>query len=302
MPVARLIALALLLFAGTATAQHAASPGTKPSRLERIAASNQIVIGYQEAAPPFSYLDGEQRPIGYGIEVARAVAEAVRARLARPDLPIRYNALTPVTRFPLVVNGVVDIDCGSATNTLERQNLVAFSTTIFISESRIGVPNESDVRGFPDLAGRRVSLVAGTTTERRVEALAAERGMDLKVIPARNNLRAFQALQRGDTDAFVAAEALLAGELARTGGRSGFRIVGDAIEREAFACVLPRAEPAFKRLVDDTITAMMASGELARLYDKWFMQPIPPQNRALGLPMSDAMRALIAAPDDRPLQ
>jgi glutamate/aspartate transport system substrate-binding protein len=298
---------AVLLAAGcamNAVAQHAAAPGAphQTSRLDRIAATGQFVIGFRENAVPFAFLDANQEPAGYGVEIARAVASAVKERLGKPDLAVRYNSVTPTTRFPLIVNGVVDIECGSTTNTLERRQLVAFSNTIFVSLARIAVPKGSAASRLEDLQGRRVAVAADTTTDERLRRIAAARGLDLKLVPARNNLRAFQALERGNADAFVAGEALLAGEFARAGRTADFRIVGEPLEREAFACVLPRNEPEFKRLVDDTIARLMASGELERIHERWFMRPLGTGGHALGLPISAELRALMAAPNDLPLQ
>jgi glutamate/aspartate transport system substrate-binding protein len=300
----RRLAPALLFAAGIscAAAQSPAAPADRTSRLDRIAATGQFVIGFRENAVPFAFLDANQEPAGYGVEIARAVAAAVKERLGRPDLAVRYNPLTPTTRFPLVVNGVVDIECGSTTNTPERRQLVAFSNTIFVSLARIAVPKASAVSRLEDLQGRRVTVAADTTTDERLQGIVAQRGLDVKVIPARNNLRAFQALERGNADAFVAGEALLAGEIARAGRTGDFRIVGEPLEREAFACVLPRNEPEFKRLVDGVIARLMASGELERIHERWFMRPLGRGGHALGLPVSAELRALMAAPNDLPLQ
>lgn len=304
LPLSSRIAVVLIAAgcAVSAAAQQPAAPADRATRLDRIAATGQFVIGFRENAVPFAFLDANQEPAGYGVEIARAVAAAVKERLGRPDLAVRYNPLTPTTRFPLVVNGVVDIECGSTTNTAERQQLVAFSNTIFVSLARLAVPRASAVSRLEDLQGRRVTVAAGTIADERLQAIVAQRGLDLKVIPARNNSRAFQVLERGDADAFVAGEALLAGEMARAGRTGDFRIVGEPLERQAFACVLPRNEPEFKRLVDDVIERLMATGELERIHERWFTRPLGRDGQALGLPVSADLRALMAAPNDLPLR
>jgi glutamate/aspartate transport system substrate-binding protein len=303
MPAFRRIALAFILagFAAGAVAQQPGAPGKLP-RLERIAAANQFVIGFRESAVPFAFLDSRQHAAGYGVEIAEAVAAAVRQRIGRPDLPIRYNTVSQSTIFPLIANGVVDIECGSTTNTAERQKAVAFSYTFFVSRTRIGVPAASPIADFADLRGRSVAVARGTTTEAVVAARAAETSVELKLVPARNNLRAFQALERGSVDAFVAAEALIAGELARARMPAAFRIVGAPLDREAFACVLPVDDPAYKAVVDSAVAQLMASGALERLYDRWFLKPLDRDTPALGLPMSDELRALIRTPSDQPLR
>ena len=310
MPMLRLLAvLAAALFSAGAAAQQppaAAAPSaaavSRMPRLERIAATNQMVIGFRESAVPFAFHGRDGEAVGYGVDIAAAIAQAVKERLQRPALNVRHNAVTPVTLVPLMVNGVIDIECGSTTNTPSRQKVVAFSNTIFVSVVRIGVPAGSTVAGLDDLGGRRVTVAADTTTDRRVRAIDAERKLGMKIVPARNNLRAFQALERGDADAFVAGQALLAGEFVRAGRRDAFKVVGEPIEREAFGCVLPKDDPAFKRVVDDAIARLMSSGEFARIYDRWFMQPLSRDVGAIGLPMSAELKALVAAPNDLPIE
>jgi len=283
-------------------AAPSAAAVAKMPRLERISATNQIVIGFRESSVPFAFHGRDGEAVGYGVDISRAIAQAVKDHLKRPSLNVRYNAVTPVTLVPLLVNGVIDIECGSTTNTLSRQKVVAFSNTIFVSDVRVGVPAASPVNAIDDLRGKRVAVAADTTTERRVRAIEAERKLGLVIQPARNNLRAFQALERGDADAFVAGNGLLLGEFVRSGRRDAFKAVGEPIEREAFACVLPRDDPEFKRVVDAAIARLMASGELARIYDRWFMQPLGRDIGAIGLPMSAELKALIAAPNDRPIE
>jgi glutamate/aspartate transport system substrate-binding protein len=308
MPTLRILAVlaaavATVFSAGVAAQQAPApNPVARMPRLERIASANQFVIGFRENAVPFAFHGADGEAVGYGVDIATAVSRAVKERLQRPALNVRHNAVTPVTLVPLLVNGVVDIECGTTTNTVGRQKAVAFSNTIFVSIARIGVPAGSAIAGLDDLRGKRVVVAANTTTDQRVRALDAERKLGMTIVPARNNLRAFQALERGDADAFIAAEALLAGEFSRSGRRDAFKVVGDPIDREAFACVLPKDDPDYKRLVDDAIGRLMASGELARIYDRWFMQPLSREVRAIGLPMSTELRALIAAPNDKPIE
>ena len=294
--------LAAAAFSAAAAAQQVPAAAAKMPRLERIAATNQIVIGFRESSVPFAFHGRGGEAAGYGVDIADAVAHAVKEHLKRPSLNVRHNAVTPVTLVPLMVNGVIDIECGSTTNTLSRQKVVAFSNTIFVSEVRLGVPAASTVASLEDLRGKRVAVVADTTTDRRIRTIDAERKLGMIIQPARNNLRAFQALERGDADAFVAGNALLLGEFVRSGRRDAFKVVGDTIEREAFACVLPKDDPEFKRVVDAAIARLMASGELARIYDRWFMQPLGRDVGAIGLPMSAELRALIAAPNDRPIE
>jgi len=293
-----IVALCALLPAAV-SAQQAAP---QPSRLERISATGQFVIGHRESSVPFAYLVQAQRPVGYGVDIARRVFEAVKARLNQADLRMRFNAVTPSTRLPLMETRVIDIECGPTTNTIDRQKQVAFSSTFYVDEVRSAVRADSNVASFADLAGQRVAVVAGTTIEALVQRLAAERKIALTLVPVRSELRGVRALEDGEVDAFVAAAALLLGQLSLRSDPSRFKLVGDVLRNEPYACVLPKADPEYKQLVDATLTDMMRSGELAKLRAKWFEAPIPPYQRALKLPLNDATQAAFASPNDRPLQ
>lgn len=292
-----LVALLALLPAAVFAQQAAPEPG----RLERIAATGQFVIGHREATVPFAYFDGEQRPVGYGVDIAKRVFEAVKAKLGRPDLKLRFNGVTATTRLPLMETKVIDIECGVTTNTAERQRQVAFSNTIYVDAVRIAVRADAGIAGFGDLAGRRVAVVAGTTVEELVARLAKERNVSFTTVPVRNNLRGVQALEDGRVDAYIAAAALILGEISRSDDPARFKVVGDPLLVEPYACVLPKGDTAFKALVDGVLAEMMASGEMAKLRQRWFEAPIPPFQRALNLPLNDATRAAFASPNDRPL-
>jgi len=277
-------------------------PAPEPSRLERIAAVGQFVIGHRESAVPFAYFDQDQRPVGYGVDISRRVFEAVKAALGRPDLQLRFNAVTATTRLPLLEIKVIDIECGATGNTMDRQQTVTFSSTFYVDSVRIAVRAGSSVTGFDDLAGKRVAVVAGSPTEARVERLAAARKAGPTLTPVRSELWGVQALQDGRVDAFIAATALLLGEISRNSDPTRFKMVGDTLLVEPYACVLPKGDPAYKQLVDATLGDMMRSGAMAKLHAKWFEAPIPPYQRSLKLPLNEATRAAFASPNDRPLQ
>lgn len=294
-----LVVVLCALLPAAVSAQQAAP---QPSRLERIAATGQFVIGHRESSVPFAYLDQAQQPVGYGVDIARRVFDAVKARLGHADLRVRFNAVTPSTRLPLMKTRVIDIECGPSTNTIERQKQVAFSSTFYVDAVRSAVRADSDVAGFADLAGQRVAVVVGSTIEALVQRLAAERKIALTLVPVRSELRGVRALEDGRVDAFVAAAALLLGQISLRADPSRFKLVGDVLGNEPYACVLPKGDPEYKQLVDATLTDMMRSGELAKLHARWFEAPIPPYQRSLDLPLNDATQAAFASPDDRPLQ
>jgi len=282
-----------------ASAQQAAP---EPSRLERIAATGQFVIGHRESAVPFAYIDQAQRPVGYAVDIAKRVFEAVKAALGKRDLQLRFNAVTATTRLPLMKTRVIDIECGTTVNTTARQQQVAFSNTFYVDAVRVAVRADSGIAGFGDLAGKGVAVVSGTTSEARVEQLAAERKSGLTLLPVPSELRGVRALEDGRAEAFVAAAALLLGQISVSAEPSRFKVVGDALQMQPYACTLPQGDPAYKQLVDATLADMMRRGDMAKLHAKWFEAPIPPYQRSLQLPLNDATRAAFDSPNDRPMQ
>ncbi|MEJ2174172.1 MAG: amino acid ABC transporter substrate-binding protein [bacterium] len=295
----RLIVTLCALLPAAVSAQQAAP---QPSRLERISATGQFVVGHRESSVPFAYMGQAQRPVGYGVDIARRVFEAVKTRLDRADLRLRFNAVTPSTRLPLIETRVIDLECGPTTNTGERQKQVAFSNTFYVDAVRIAVRADSHVASFKDLAGKRVAVVIGTATQALVERIAAERKIALTPALVRSEQRGVRALEDGRVDAFVAATALLVGQISVRADPARFKVVGDVLLNEPYACVLPKGDPEYKQLVDTTLADMMRSGELAKLRARWFEAPIPPYQRTLKLPLNDATQAAFASPNDRPLQ
>ena len=294
-----LIVSLLVLLPAAASAQQSAG---EPSRLERVAATGQFVIGHRESAVPFAYLDPAQQPVGYAVDIARQVYAAVKTRLGKTDLGLRFNAVTPTTRLPLMKTRVIDIECGVTTNTAQRQQQLAFSSTYYVDAVRVAVRADSPLTGFGDLAGKRVAVVRGSTIAAQVERLAAEKKMRLTTVQVPTELHGMHALEDGRVDAVVAAAALLLGQISRSADPARFKVVGDVLLMQPYACVLPKGDVAYKQLVDATLAEMMRSGEMAKLYAKWFEAPIPPYRRALNLPLNDATRTAFASPNDRPLQ
>lgn len=265
------------------------------SRLDRIKDNSTIVISYAEASVPFSYV-GPNGPVGFGVDVSRKVADAVKAHLGLADLKIRWNAVTLSTRFPMVVTNTVDLECVTTTNTRARQEMVAFSNTFYVADEGMAVRRDSGIATSADLAGKRVAAVRGTTTEASLLARGAT------VVAAANNRRAMAALVEGRADAYAAAASIVAGEMLSLPDASALKIVGTGGAREPFGCMLPKGDAAFKKVVDGALTTMMKSGEMEAIYNKWFMGPIPPFNRTVGLPLNDASRQLYLAPNDLALE
>jgi len=269
--------------------------------LEKVKASGSITLGHRESSIPFSYYDDRQQVVGYSHELMLRVVEAVKAELALPGLAVKLVPVTSQNRIPLVQNGTVDIECGSTTHNAERARQVAFSTTIFIVGTRLMTRKDSGIRDFDDLAGKNVVTTAGTTSERLLRKLDAERKLRLNVVSAKDHGESFLTLETGRAVAFMMDDALLYGEMAKAKRPADWVVTGTPQSLEAYGCMMRRGDARFKKLVDATLTRVMTSGEAAGIYRKWFLSPIPPRGLDLAFPLSDAMKKLYQAPDDRPL-
>jgi glutamate/aspartate transport system substrate-binding protein len=276
----------------------AADPG---GTLARIKQSGVISLGHRESSIPFSFYDNEQHVIGYSQDLMMLAVEAVKKDLGLTSLQTKLTPVTSQNRIPLVQNGTIDLECGSTTNNLERQKQVSFSTTIFVIGTRLLTKKDSGVKDFPDLAGKNVVTTAGTTSERLLRKMNEEKKMGMNIISAKDHGESFLTLESGRAVAFMMDDALLAGEMAKARKPDDWQIVGTPQSREAYGCMLPKDDAAFKKVVDGAITRAMTSGEAEKLFKKWFQSPIPPKGLNLNLPLSDDMKALFKNPNDRAL-
>lgn len=269
--------------------------------LNKIKKSGNITLGHRDASIPFSYTaDASGAPVGYSHDLQLKIVDAIKNHLNLPDLQIKYNLVTSQTRIPLVQNGTVDIECGSTTNNLERQQQVAFSVGIFEISTRLLSKKDSPYKDFSNLKGKNVVTTAGGTPERLLKAMNAEKQMGMNIISAKDHGESFQMLESGRAVAYMMDDALLAGEMAKARTPSEWAVTGTAQSHEIYGCMLRKGDEAFKKVVDDAIIATYKSGEINQIYDKWFMQPIPPKGLNLMFPMSDEVKALIANPTDKP--
>lgn len=268
--------------------------------LADIAQRGSMVLGYRESSVPFSYLEGPGKPIGFGVEVANKIADAVRQSTGKKDLRITYQAVTSQNRVPLVANGSVDLECGSTTNNAARAKEVAFAVNYFYASARLLVKKSSGVKRLGDLSGKAIATTTGTTTFGQLRKLSLENNLNLSVVPAKDHADGFLLLESGRAQAFAMDDILLAGLMLNAKNPEDYQIVGEPLQVEAYACMLRKNDVAFKKLVDQTLIAMMKSGEFEKLYKKWFMSPIPPRQRSLALPMSDLLRDQLKSPSDQP--
>jgi glutamate/aspartate transport system substrate-binding protein len=270
--------------------------------LARIKESRVIALGHRESSIPFSYYDDKQQVVGYSHEIMLKVVDAIKEQLQIPNLQTKLVPVTSQNRIPLVQNGTVDIECGSTTNNVERQRQVAFSNTIFIVSTRLMVSVDSfkdNIKDFPDLKGKTVVATAGTTSERLLRKMNEEKKMDLQIISAKDHGESFLMLETGRAVAFMNDDVLLFGERAKAKQPDRWVIVGTPQSREAYGCMMRKDDVPFKKMVDETIARLGASGELAQLYDRWLRNPIPPKGLNLMFPMSSEMDALFKNPNDK---
>ncbi|WP_434680102.1 glutamate/aspartate ABC transporter substrate-binding protein [Pseudomonas sp. R1-18] len=269
--------------------------------LKKIKESGTITLGHRDASIPFSYIaDASGKPVGYSHDIQLKVVEAIKKQLDMPELNVRYNLVTSQTRIPLVQNGTVDLECGSTTNNAERGQQVDFSVGIFEIGTRLLSKKESSYKDFDDLKGKNVVTTAGTTSERIIKSMNAEKQMGMNVISAKDHGESFQMLESGRAVAFMMDDALLAGEMAKAKKPEDWAVTGTAQSYEIYGCMVRKGDEPFKKAVDDAIVATYKSGEINTIYNKWFQAPIPPKGLNLQFPMSEELKKLIAEPTDKP--
>lgn len=269
--------------------------------LKKIKESGTITLGHRDASIPFSYIaDASGKPVGYSHDIQLKIVEAIKKQLDMPELNVRYNLVTSQTRIPLVQNGTVDVECGSTTNNAERAQQVDFSVGIFEIGTRLLSKQASSYKDFDDLKGKNVVTTAGTTSERIIKAMNAEKQMGMNVISAKDHGESFQMLESGRAVAFMMDDALLAGEMAKAKKPDDWAVTGTPQSYEIYGCMVRKGDEPFKKAVDDAIVATFKSGEINTIYNKWFQSPIPPKGLNLQFPMSEELKKLIAEPTDKP--
>lgn len=286
----------LTLIALVPVLAHAQSGGT----LDKVKASGQMTLAYRESSIPFSYLDDKAQPIGFGHEICLKVVDDVKKATGRADLKVALQAVTSQNRIPLLQNGTIDIECGSTTNNSERGKQVQFAINYFYTGTKFLVKTGTQVKTIDDLKGKTVVSTVGTTNFRILRNLNEEKKLGMELLGAKDHAEAALMVQQGRAVAFGMDDILLYGLRAAAQNPSELAVVGDAIQVEPYAIMLRRDDPAFKKLVDDTLAGLMKSGEFERLYRKWFQSPIPPKGINLNAPMSPELVENLKALSDKP--
>ena len=268
--------------------------------LAKIKSSGGISLGVRDSSA-LSFTLGNGKYVGFHTEMAERIVDDLSKAAGKP-LKITYTPVTSQNRIPLVQNGTVDLECGSTTNDTARQKEVAFAITTYVEEVRIATRANSGITGIKDLNGKTVSTTTGTTSVQTLRRNERANNIDFKEVMGKDHADSFLLLESGRADAFVMDGSILAANISKSKSPADFKIVGEVLSVEPIACMIRKDDPAFKTAVDNSIKRQIADGSLAKLYDKWFMQPIPPANVKIGLPMSDATKAAWANPNDKPME
>jgi glutamate/aspartate transport system substrate-binding protein len=286
-----LLVIAALLALGTAQADT----------LKKIKDAGAITMGVRESSGALSYTLGDNKFVGYHIELCERVIADLEKSLGT-KLAVKYQPVTSQNRIPLVENGTVDIECGSTTNNAARQKQVAFAVTTFVEEVRIAVKASSGITSIAQLNGKSVATTTGTTSVQLLRKNERATGVDFKEVFGKDHADSFLLLESGRADAFVMDGAILAGNIAKSKAPADFKIVGEVLAVEPIAIMMRKDDPAFKTAVDNSLKAMMKSGDIGKAWDKWFLQPIPPTNSKVGMPVNDNTKAAWATPNDKPAE
>jgi len=269
--------------------------------LSKVKADGAITMGVRDSSGSLSYALGDGKYAGFHVEVCQRIIANVEKAVGK-KLEVKYQSVTSQNRIPLVQNGTVDIECGSTTNNATRQKDVSFVVTTYVEEVRIAVKANSGITSIAQLNGRNVATTTGTTSVQLLRKHERATGVDFKEVFGKDHADSFLLLESGRADAFVMDGQILAGNIAASKAPNDYKIVGEVLSVEPIAIMIRKDDPAFKKLADDTVIGLAKSGELAKIYDKWFVQPIPPKNTRVGLPASDSTKAAWATPNDKPAE
>ncbi len=285
-----LLAAAVLSFSFAAWGQE----GT----LKKIKDGGSITIGHRDASIPFSYYDDQQKPVGYAMDLCHRIVDAVKSELKMPKLETRYQLVTSANRIPLMANGTIDLECGSTTNNLARQEQVWFTITHFVTANRWVAKKSANIRTLQDLKGKTIVSTAGTTNIKQITEINGQQNLGMNIISANGHPEAFQMVETGRAVAFVMDDILLYSLVAQSRSPKDYAISAEALSVEPYGIMLRKADAAFKKVVDAAMVKTYKSGDINKIYDKWFLKPVPPKGINLNLPMSEQFKKVIANPTD----
>jgi glutamate/aspartate transport system substrate-binding protein len=269
--------------------------------LKNVKETGAITLGFRDSSVPFSYLDDNQKPIGFAMDICYRIVDAVKKELKLDKIEVKLNPVTSATRIPLLANGTIDLECGSTTNNAERLKLVAFTNTHFLTASRYVSKKASNINSIDELKGKTVVSTAGTTNIKQLTEVNAARNLGITIVPAKDYAEAFLMVETDRAAALVMDDILIASFVAGSKDPAAYLISTDAFSKpEPYGIMLRRDDPAFKKVVDAATAELYTSGEGVRLYDKWFMAKIPPKGLNLNTPISRELKGEFAKPSDSP--
>src|SRR5881392_1962090 len=288
------VAAAALVAGALAAAGAAAQEGT----LDKIKKTGTITIGHRDASIPFSYYDDKQQPVGYSMDLCLRIVDAVKNELKLPKLDVKYQLVTSANRIPLMANGTIDLECGSTTNNLARQQQVWFTITHFVTANRWIARKSANIRSLADLKGKTIVSTAGTTNIKQITEINGAQNLGMNIISANGHPEAFQMVETGRAVAFVMDDILLYSLAAQSRTPGDYQISAIALSVEPYGIMLRKDDTAFKKVVDAAMVDTYRSGAINAIYDKWFLKPVPPKGLNLNVPMSEPFRKVIANPTD----
>ena len=285
----KLATLSLSLIAAT-TLATTVSAQELTGTLKKIKESGSITLGTREASIPFSFLDDKQQPVGYSMDICAAIVEEVKKELQLATLNVKMNPVVPQTRIPLMSNGTIDLECGSTTNNLTRAKQVSFAPVTFITGTKLLVKKSSKIKTYKDLKNKTVVVTQGTTNERVIKALSDKENLNIKFLNAKDHPESFLSVESGRAAAFAMDDVLLYGLVAKAKKPKDFDVVGDYLSYDPYGIMYRKNDSDFGVVVNRAISRLMSSGDLAKLYEKWFQSKLP-DGSSMGIPMSPLLKA-----------
>jgi glutamate/aspartate transport system substrate-binding protein len=287
-----------LLLSAILCATLAVPAAAQEGTLKKIKDSGSITIGHRDGSIPFSYYDDQQKPVGYAVDLCLRIVDAVKADLKMPKLDVKYQLVTSANRIPLMANGTIDLECGSTTNNLARQEQVWFTITHFVTANRWIAKKSSNIHSLADLKGKTIVSTAGTTNIKQITEINGAQNLGMNIISANGHPEAFQMVETGRAVAFVMDDILLYSLAAQSRSPGDYAISSEALSVEPYGIMLRKDDAAFKKVVNAAMTNLYKSGQINAIYERWFQKPIPPKGLNLNIPMSDPFKKVVANPTD----
>ncbi len=296
-PITALVVGAAVIAGLSTSVVHAQATDT----LAKVKASGVITMGVRDSSGALSYTLGDGKYAGYHVEICQRIIESVE-RAAGRKLETKYQLVTSQNRIPLVQNGTVDIECGSTTNNATRQKDVSFLSTVYMEQVRIAVKGKSGINGINQLNGKNVATTTGTTSVQLLRKHERATGVDFKEIFGKDHADSFLLLDSDRADAFVMDATILVGNIMNSKSPADFRIIGEPLSIEPIGIMIRKGDAAFKKIGEDTLAALVKSGDMPKIYEKWFTRPIPPKNVNVNMFLTNETKAAWANLSDKPYE